>query len=480
MSFLTAAVARRRDAQIEADGNYSLAGPSMQDALPEVDERFENGLREMNRSVKSEQNRLVPQTPPLYQLSPVQRQRVYNGINFITELIGQNIIRPTNPAQLRELRRREAAAHSSSSASGVQLYKPGDANLKYVTQRPATWAETAGRNFVSADAQLLSDGGVGPHQHTLDDTLLLDVRMAMQKRHTVTAEPLPEMIRDAHFPYFMLAPDDRRTLQLLSQHTAFLNYANQLYRETLPTPGAVGGAAAAAAVDAVCELRVAIERARRETGLALACVLFRYDAHSLEIVLQINAEASFFGVLAYSVAERRSVNMVELRKNVRAELDAVYARDLADAAEPPPTLRALGDNPDALAPRVAPSCEYYKAHEHCDANSTRCERLVARSSPLRVSAPQKSELLGRIQVRYRYAVFLSCQCLANEEDLWRFRRRIGLLARAQRHARAARAVDAAELLPAYDSDTDAFTSREGATSADNGTKKRAHTATEKE
>jgi hypothetical protein len=462
---------RRENRRIDVieEGNFDLPGPGMRPRyqLPELDERFGRRLDSLQQLVGAEQNRLQPVTPPMYRLTPAQRQGIYSGINFMAELIEKNAVRPNDEAQLKLLRRMEAAAHASTSATSPSIYKTGAANLRYAQQNPRSWldAKKSGgggggsdqpveqqRNFVSSEQSSANE-----HAHSLEDTLLLDVRAAMVRTTddpstaSVVAQPTPAMIKQVQFPYFMMLRDERRSLQYHSQHGAFLNYANALYRESL-----LAGAERSPPVP----LGDAVRRSMRESGLSLVCVQFRYDARTLEVVLKINVEASYFGLLAFNIVAETDTRA--LRAAVKAELSKAYVDDVRAATVQQPTLGRLRDEKEQrqamseIAEFQHLACEYYKSHEELAADKTfgtPVDRLIARSSPMRILLPLKSPTLCALQVRYRYAYFANCQCFIDNEDLDVYKLRHATIARAQRApGRRPPPPPPCELLPLYDSD----------------------------
>jgi hypothetical protein len=471
---------RERADGIES-GNYSLAGPSLRGgSLPEIDSRFEKRLDGLKQLVGSEQNRLVPVTPPMYRLTAGQRQGIYNGIEFVSELIDRNIIRPEDPEQMKKLRQIEASNHSKTSAASPHIYKPAVPNLRYHTQIPMGWgamtevtSDTSGtagggrggdrRMFVTTDSSIGNQ-----HKHSLEDTLILDVRQAMVTssnptdpcNRSVTTQPTSAMTKHVHFPYFMLSPDERRSLQLISQHESFLNFSGKLYKESL-NPTTAG---------ASFNLGELIKRATNETGLALAFVQFRFDAYTVEIVLRLNVEATFFGVLTTHMIETPTGDTQTVITKVRGELDGVYKKDVVDATVQQPTLGRLRDQKEQRAAMADIeefrhlSSEYTKSHADLGADKlygTRVDRLIGRSVPFRVTAALKSAVLCAVRVRFAYAYFGNCQCFIDDGDLDAYKLRYARAAREQRRCAAlphAKPLPAAELLPIYDSDEEVIDS----------------------
>lgn len=465
---------RRESARIDAieQGNFDLPGPGMarppRYQLPDVDEAFDRRLGSLQQLVGAEQNRLQPVTPPMYRLTPAQRQGIYSGINFMAELIERNAVRPADEQQLKLLRRMEAAAHASTSATSASIYKTGVANLRYAQQNPRSWLDAKGsgasggeqqRNFVNNEQ---ASSMANQHAHSLEDTLLLDVRAAMVRATddpataSVVQQPTPTMIKQVQFPYFMMLRDERRSLQYHSQHGAFLNFANTLYRESL-----LARTAAASGTSLFGDM---IRRSMRESGLSLVCVQFRYDARTLEVVLKINVEASYFGLLTFNIVGGAS-DALKLRQDIKKELAKVYTDDLQAATIQQPTLGRLRDQKEQrqamseIAEFQHLACEYSKSHEDLAADKTygtRVDRLIARSSPMRVLMPLKSPTLCGVRVRYCYAYFANCQCFIDDDDLAVYKLRHASIARAQRaRPTTAAAAVAAEMLPVYDSDDEA-------------------------
>jgi len=446
---------------IEA-GNFDLSGPGMRSRyqLPKVDERFNARLQGLQQVVSAEQNRMKPETLPMYRMTPAQRQGVYNGIKLIAELIENNVVRPTDEQQLRTLRRQEAARHSSTSAASLAIYKTGAPNLRYAQQVPRAWSEAraaanntagggggvGGRAFLSNEPMAIND-----HLHTLADTLFLDIRTAMMRTEDdvggLVRSPTPAMVKQVQFPYFMMLRDELRSLQLLSQHSAFLNFSNVLYRE-------------AQRQQAPVPLRTMIERCTAESGLSLVCAQFRYDSRTIELVLKVNVEASYFGLLTFNVADVYTDDTQLLRAEVKDELKEVHKVDMAAATVRVPTLGRLHDEAERmralseLTDYEHLASDYYKCHEDLARDQmfgTRVDRLVARSSPMRVMHPLKSKKLCDVPVRYCYAYFSNCQCFIDDADLALYKLRYANIARRQR----TRATVDSELLPMYASDDEA-------------------------
>ena len=464
---------RREAARIDAieQGNFDLPGPGMarppRYQLPDVDEQFDRRLGSLQQLVGAEQNRLQPVTPPMYRLTPAQRQGIYSGINFMAELIERNAVRPNDEQQLKLLRRMEAAAHATTSATSPSIYKTGVANLRYAQQNPRSWLDAKGagtggggaekHNFVNSEQSSSSS-----HAHSLEDTLFIDVRAAMVRASddpataSVVQQPTPAMIKQVQFPYFMMLRDERRSLQYHSQHGAFLNYANTLYRESLLSRNS----AAAGGGGGVHLFGDIVRRSMRESGLSLVCAQFRYDARTIEVVLKINVEASYFGLLAFNIVDDVApADARKLRLAVKEELAKVYTDDLQAATIQQPTLGRLRDQKEQrqamseIAEFQHLACEYCKSHEELAADKTygtRVDRLIARSSPMRVLMPLKSPTLCGVRVRYCYAYFANCQCFIDDDDIGVYKLRHASIARAQRAAPARRSPS--ELLPVYDSD----------------------------
>jgi hypothetical protein len=434
-------------------------------------------LDDLRKIVASEQNRLVPETPPLYRMTPRQRQAVHKGIDFISEIVAQNIIRPDDEQQVRELRRREAAAHSRSSAVGVQIYKSGAPNLYYASQRPTGWNEAAatGSRFVGTAeaAKPVSGSGVSwasgnNHCHSSEDTLLIDVRLVCvppdQQDSTVTPPVPVEFARSVHFPYAMMSPDERRSLQSRSQHTAFVKYVTALSHESMR------GAPLASSTNALRSMRDIVTQTTAQTGLSLNCVQFRYDSYTLELVLEINSETSHFGILAFNVPPLASASsgadglesMRAVRSKVMSELSAAHNTDVASATVAQPTLGRIHNEADKRAALAQLDGMQQLANDYCRSHEvlaaqrsygTRVDRLIARGCPLRVMMPLKSPTLCGLQARFAYAYFTTCQCLCDNDDLSKYKKRYATVARRQRQP-GTRRVALDELVPLYDSDVE--------------------------
>lgn len=479
-----------RDAQrIDAieDGNFDLAGGGMRASLPEVDSRFEKRLGNLSKLVTSEQNKLVPVTPPMYMLTARQRQAIFNGVNFLSETIAKNIIRPEDEHELRSLRTIEAANHSKSSSTGIQIYKTQIPNLMYANQKPHSWSEVKGEDgttrtvFATSEAKLSND-----HSHSPDDTLLIDIRQTFNDPKCVVHQPNATLIKSVHFPYTMMSPSERRSLQLRSQHTSFLTYSNSLLRSSQSsTPFS----------RTVAEI---IENSTAQSGLALNYVQFRYDSKTLEFVYALNFEASVFGVLVFHITAmprnvvasggtadslQRMPGTKELRKIIHQELMESHEKDMAAATVQQPTLGRMFDDKERRAALKEMddlrhlANDYCKSHEQSAASAfgTRVDRLISRSCPMRISSPLKSKTLCEVKAKYAYAYFGNCQCLIDDSDLNQYKARYARLARYQ-HSLQPNRVPADELIPKYDSDDEAIASiNSGGASSTTTKRKSEHT-----
>lgn len=411
---------------------------------------------------------LKPATAPLYKWTSRQRQSLYSMVGSIAQTIENRIIRPADPSVVAELRRAEAAAHSSVSASTVSLYKTRSANPRYGTSGPLGWSDTKKVVFASGAG---ADTDEPKHTHTTQLTLPLDIRF-VRGQPALLYEPFDEAMfnTNPHFPYLCISNTTRSAITALNAHSALVQFADS-FRESRQ----------------ILPLGDLLKLAANDCGLTLHGVLFRHD-NSIELMYSLDLDGRYFGILSLRLSTLQQVGVYRRQSNQRHEAGREVRertlRELRAAVVPldePSTIGAAGskhrvEQMVAAVASKAGAVDTSDAFEFFDfstlgvppkvetatmgvpgakqpapltglAPDSKDSRLLARCLTLIVFDPRRSPTLNAAPVQFAYHYFVSCQCGLKRKELRAVKRLYGTAARI---ATSDLAID--HLLPRFDSD----------------------------
>jgi hypothetical protein len=436
---------RERALDANIDDNFDVESgryrPIPEGSMTSLDKR----IRRMDE--KNAAGEPKSQSKPLYKLSARQLQSYYGLVGALSQTIEENIVRPKDPAVLGDLRRREASAHSSSSAISISVYKSRTPNTRYASQGPLGWMQqptaTAqsneedaanqtynGNNSVALSDTWARNSIIMKHVHNKEDVLILDIRFPCGSG--VSQKLPPALTRNVLFPYLSLPANEKTVLQHMSQHNTFVRFAEEFDRE---------------------DMRGTIEDVmKRSTSMSFFAIRFMHD-EQVQIVYHMDLDAIYFGVLVFSFlapngAKMNAIQADGLRLRIKSEINKEREKDSAKAQQPAATLSSLITDAEVLDEleqmrRLGDS--YCKPHAEValSAAGTKVDRLIGRSCPLSVFRPEKSPILMGSPIKFEYSHFSTCQCRIDDDDLATYREAYGAAARQKPTP-----------IPAYDSDNE--------------------------
>lgn len=347
---------------------------------------------------------------PLNQMTPLMRQKYHNILNGMSSVIAENTVRPTGDA-LRELRRLEQSMHHTTSASSISLYKTKTANPHYSNQDPVDWESKDAKKT----ALVFGDTDDTKHAHSFECTLLLDSRFSCGAPLDL---PLPRRAYTHFmFPYAGLSPNLKEALQRTNDHTCFVDLLESMNRDISFSKGKA--------------LSVLLDDIEKMSSLPLSSVVFRYD-NCIELSFNMDTAGTLFGILSLKVCHLGRYDADKqldvLIRRCTKEISGARKLDEAESNKPSATIGLLDSTSvDALLSKMhrdrALERNYYRPHlEIANGNgSTKSDRLLARSMKLSVFTPEKSPTLMAVQVSYRYGYFAMCQCMIEDDDLFRYK-----------------------------------------------------------